>query len=525
MFETSALIHYIFMFSVGLGTAAIAYYAWQYARLLEVREEAKNFLSEAKTRATDMVARSQSNFDSFANQIQKRTEKDLRRINQDIERLTKKIESRESRFNEQISDREKQVSEQTSMVDQFEQKVKSAEGQYRRAQEKTEEVRQKYLQSIESNFSLQRTELLNNLKEKIIADRKVDLTKWRQTNEAEIHADAEREARRLLSTALNRFVRPYCPERGIGYLNFSTQEQCERVLGPEQANLRIVEKLSGVDLVYDQAHNSVNVYGFDPVRRELGRATIEKMMHEKGRFDQARIEALVEKIKKDLFRKILQDGDRIARELRTEGLHAEIKNMMGSLRYRYSFTQNQHFHCGEVGFLAGLLAAELGVDLKDARRAGLLHDLGKAMDHTQEGGHAVIGADFIEKYGEAPHIVHAVRAHHFDVQPQEDLDYLVIAADAISGARPGARRSTAQTYTQKIEDLQSIAYQFDGVKDTHIVSAGREVRVYVDGQEIDDQGALKISQGIVDKIESEMAYPGQIKVTVVRSTQAVEYAR
>lgn len=525
MFDTATNLDLILTFALGLTTSIVAYVALRYTRKLELKASAKRMIEDSKKSAAELVARSEASYRDFESQYKKRHEREIKRLEQQAEKIAKKIESREAKFAEGFLDKEKQAQEQMSMVDQYEHKVKSAEGQVNKIAEKLDADWDRYVAQVESQFSLDRRDLVQSLIDKLVAEKKVESTKWIQAQETEIQAEAEREARRLLGTVLNRFVRPYCAERGIGYLNFATNEQRDRVLGAEQANLRTVEKLCGIDLVYDEPNNSVNVYGFDPVRRELGRATVERMMEEKGRFDENRIKGLVELLKKNLFKKIMQDGDRIARELRTENLHPEIKNMMGALRYRYSFTQNQHYHCAEVGFLCGLLAAELNVPIRDARRAGLLHDLGKAMDHTQEGGHAVIGADFIEKYNEAPHIVHAVRAHHFDVPPSEDLDYLVIAADAISGARPGARRSTAQTYSQKINDLQEIAFKFSGVTDTHIVSAGREVRVYVDGTQIDDMGALKISQGIVEKIESEMAYPGQIKVTVVRSTQAVEYAR
>lgn len=363
-----------------------------------------------------------------------------------------------------------------------------------------------------------------SVKQKLLEEQQLETTKNIQLFEEDFSKQAEAEAKRYLNMVINRFARPYCAERGIGYLNFDNEEQRNRVLADNQAHLRYVEKVCGVDLMYDEPHNAINVYGFDPVRRELGRAVIEKMMNERVITPQ-RIDQLAAKTKRDLFQRILQDGNRVAKELRLEGLHQEIRNMMGALRYRYSFTQNQYFHCAEVGWLCGLLASELSVPVKDARRSGLLHDLGKALDHSAEGGHAVIGADFIKQHGEADHIVHAVRAHHFDETPDTDLAYLVIAADAISGSRPGARRSTVASYTQKIQDLQTISQSFEGVIDTHVLSAGREVRVYVDGQRLDDMKALQLSRLIAKKIEDEMQYPGQIKVTVVRETHAVDVAR
>ncbi|HVK62592.1 MAG TPA: HD domain-containing protein, partial [Bdellovibrionales bacterium] len=238
------------------------------------------------------------------------------------------------------------------------------------------------------------------------------------------------------------------------------------------------------------------------------------------------VKRLFEKTKNDVARKIESDGNRVAAELGQKDLHPEIKKMLGTLRYRYSFAQNQHFHVAEVGWLCGILASELGgVDRSAAKRSGLLHDVGKAMDHNQEGGHAVIGADFIEQHGEKPHIVHAVRAHHYEEQPSTDLSFLVIAADAMSGARPGARRSTVSVYNAKIETLTAIAEGFKGVTKTLILSAGREVRVIVDGRRVNDEQSLVMCRQIADKIEEECQYPGQIKVVVIRETHAEAMAK
>ncbi|MCB0351650.1 MAG: HDIG domain-containing protein [Bdellovibrionales bacterium] len=399
------------------------------------------------------------------------------------------------------------------------------ENRYAVRRERYQNLLSEFIEKLEAKTETPRTAVIADLKARAINERQVEVTRALQADDEEWQNLAEIEAKKLLTLVINRFARPYCPERGIGYLNFDNEDQKKRVLGEEQSNLRLIEKICGVDLAYDEHNNSVNVYGFDPVRRELGRATVDRLMRERNAITPARIEQLAEQTKKDLFQRIHNDGNRIAKELHINNLSPEIKNMMGALRYRYSFTQNQHFHCAEVGHLCGLLAAELDVAVADARRAGMLHDIGKSMDHSVDGGHAVIGADFIKQHGEADHIVHAVRAHHFDEQPSTNLAYLVIAADAISGARPGARRSTVATYTQKIHDLQTIARGFDGVIDTHVLSAGREVRVYVDGKALDDLRALDLSQKIAHKIEEEMQYPGQIRVTVVRETQAVEYAK
>ncbi len=521
---------YIAFFSGGIACAVAVIYAWRYARLMDAHSEAKSLIAEAHRNAKDIKEQIEESTEATIKQLKHKTRKEVRRLEQSSEKLAKKIQQQEELLNEKFSGKEQQCSEHQSIVDKYENEVNKVEQKLKSIEGQKNKLQADLIEQLVSRIQVDKETIKKELIEELIKEFESETKKISQIEEDFILAHAEKEARRLLNLALNRFIRPYCPERGIGYLNFTSDpekldEQRKRVLGPEQQRLKLVEKHCGVDLVFDEANNSINVYGFDPVRRELGRATIERMLTDRMEWDEARIEEMVARIKKELFKKIMEDGKRLAKELRLEDMHSEIKNTMGALRYRYSFTQNQYYHCAEVGFLCGLLAAELGVPIADARRAGLLHDLGKAMDHTMEGGHAVIGADFIEKHGEKEHIVHAVRAHHFDVTPNADLDFLVIAADAISGARPGARRSTAQSYTQKIQDLQQIAEKFTGVIDTHIVNAGREVRVYVDSQKVDDSVASKLSKDIADKIENEMAYPGQIRVTVVRKTQAVSYAK
>jgi ribonuclease Y len=479
----------------------------------------------AKKIAAEPMANAELRLKEFTEVFERRHQKEMSRITKSYEAIKAQVDEREAELEAELKDKESLYNERQSIVDKYENRVKQQEEKFLSRRQNLARLKEDYIKKLEEKTQESKAAAIAALKNKVIEEERLSTAKWLQFQLEEIESHAPERAQQIFNTVLNRFARPYCPERGIGYLHFEDEQQRDRTLGPEQIHLRTVEKICGIDLVYDTENNCVNVYGFDPVRRELGRATIEKMMKERHPWDEKKIENLIAKIKTELFQKIIRDGEKIEKELRLNGLHQEIKNMMGALRYRYSFTQNQYYHCAEVGFLCGLLAAELGIEQADARRAGLLHDLGKAMDHTMEGGHAVIGADFIQKHGEADHIVYAVRAHHFDVTPDHDLDFLVIAADAISGARPGARRSTAQTYSQKIHDLQSIAGQFDGVIDTHVLSAGREIRVYVDEQILDDHKALTLSKSIAEKIESEMAYPGSIKVTVVRQTQAVEIAR
>lgn len=330
-------------------------------------------------------------------------------------------------------------------------------------------------------------------------------------------------SKQILALTLDRFARAYCPERGISGVYFEVPEQRRILVDEKRDNIKAIEELTGCDIFIQDDMDLIGVAGFDPVRRELTRRILERCLKEKRPLNPDAIRKMGENQKRELFSQIKRDGDHLAKELRLEGLHPEIRQMMGSLRFRYSFTQNQHFHCGEVGWLAGLLAAELrSVSPARARRAGMLHDLGKAMDHELEGGHAVIGADFILKRNEAADVVHAVKAHHYDEQPASDMAFLVIAADAISGARPGARRSTIESYNQKVTELENIARSFEGVTDCFILSGGRECRVLVNSRKVDDLQAMKMSAEIAKRIENECNYPGQIKVVVVRETLVSE---
>jgi ribonuclease Y len=397
-------------------------------------------------------------------------------------------------------------------------KVKDFKNEARAAKEKIIEELSQKLNSSKENFK-------KDIIHQMVSEFEIYYQKNATQLVNEVTATSEQRAKRILAIAIDRFARPFCPERGLGIVEFPDDNSRKNLLDKNGNNLKIVQEIGGCDLILEENEQSISIAGFDPVRRELTRRLLEKLMKERKHLAPDLIRRKGEDAKRELFRQIKNDGDLLAKELGLHNLNAEIRRMMGSLRYRYSFTQNQYFHCGEVGWLCGLLAAELNVPIKIARRSGMLHDIGKSMDHAMDGGHAVIGADFIKDRGESAEIVHAVRAHHFDEAPATDLAYLVIAADAISGARPGARRSTIESYTQKVTELEGIAKSFDGVNDCYVLSGGREVRIIADGRAINDTKALELSKNIAQKIENEVAYPGQIKVVVVRATQSNETTR
>ncbi len=378
-------------------------------------------------------------------------------------------------------------------------------------------------QKIKSHFSINAEKLREELKKEIEDSWTDKIREEWEAKSKHSKQNLQKDSVFLLNKALSRFDRVYCPERGIRAVPFKTDKQMERAFGPDNVYLNEIEKECGVDILLNKEDSQASVFGIDPVRRELGRVTLKKLL-KKRKIDLPSIKKAVQRSKKDLFAKIRRDGQAICKRLRLKNVAPEAQNMMGALRYRYSFAQNQHFHCEEAGWLCGLLSAELSLPVKPAQRAGMFHDIGKAMDHSIEGNHAVIGAEFLSKHGEREEILHAVRAHHHDVQPSTALAYLVIVADSISGSRPGARRFTEDSYSQKMASLERIIDSFENIEDAYIMSAGREMRVIADNKKVSDQEALELSQKIARKIEKECAYPGLIKVTVVLHSEKTAIA-
>jgi ribonuclease Y len=490
----------------------------------EAEESAQELIEIAEDKAKDFSDEANQRAEEFKEKLSDKHEEELLNLQKQVEEKTRDIEDIQQSKEADYRVLQSQYDKKRQLLKKEEQALASVKGQYDELRSlrdaKQQELVAEFLQKAETS----RQEILEALKNKLRTEAENSANQLKADTEALAEQNLERDAKRVLSLALNRFHRPYCSERGIGNVSFPNPDVMHRTLGEERVHLKSLEKEAGVDVTVNEEVGYASILGFDPVRRELGRSSLEKLMHEKN-LSEKRISDIVKKTKKDLFKKIRKDGLAIAKELGLKGLHEDTLNMMGALRYRYSFAQNQYFHCGEVGWLCGLLASELELDLKTARRSGMLHDIGKAMDHSKDGGHAVIGADFIEKNGEAAEIVHAVRAHHFDETPSTELAYLTIAADAISGARPGARRSTMDTYHQKMQNLDKIVRSFENVTDLFILNAGREIRVTVDSRKVDDQNALGLSKDIAKKIEEEMSYPGLIKVVVVRETHAMEVAR
>lgn len=487
--------------------------------------EAAELIAEIKEEAQEKDLERKRRIEEISSQLWAKVENDFLKIEEHIEDLGSDLDSKRQKLQSVGQLKVNQVNKLDAEVQAYQNEIKAAQKKYDQKKAQIQETLNQLVNLGLKKVGLERDHFVNEITNSLIEEENRRSLKHIDDTEADAKASAEMRAKRILDVAIDRFARPYCSERGIGSVHFPEGYNRQILFDPKGENQKLLSELCGCDIILEDESDLVGVAGFDPVRREHTRRVLEKLLKEKKHVNKDLIKRTVDMQKKELFRQIKQDGDNIAKELGQDNMHPEVRQMMGSLRYRYSFTQNQYFHCGEVGWLCGLLASELRLDIKKARRSGLLHDIGKSMDHAMEGGHAVIGADFIAARGESAEVVHNVRAHHFDEQPNTDHAFLVIAADAVSGARPGARRSTIETYNQKVADLQDIAFSFQGVVDCIILAGGRECRVNVNAKQVDDRKALELSKMISKKIEDDMSYPGQIKVVVVRETVVSEMTK
>ncbi len=470
--------------------------------------------AEAKVREAELAAKEKL--------LQARTEfeKASRKRREELEAVERRLAQKEDGLDkrgEQVSRREQELSTQERSLAGREKGIVEQEQQLQRlvAEERAR------VEQIAGLTAQQAKEELVRLME---GDARIEAAHLVKRLEDEAREQAARHAQRIIGMAIQRASSDYVSEATVSVVVLPNDEMKGRIIGREGRNIRTLEMATGVDLIVDDTPEAVILSGFDPFRREIARVSLERLIQD-GRIHPARIEEIVEKVKQEFDDRVRQEGEAALLELNIGGVHPDLVRLLGRLRYRSSYGQNVLHHSKEVAFLAGTMAAELKANVHVARRAGLFHDVGKAVDREMEGTHLEIGIDLLRKYGETEEVVHAMACHHGDYDPETVEAVLVTAADALSAARPGARREILETYVKRLEKLEEIASGFKGVQKTFAIQAGREVRIIVDSGKIGDEQAIWLSKDIARKIESELTYPGQIKVTVIRETRSIEFAR
>ncbi len=470
--------------------------------------KAESLVKEAQLEAKDRLFKMKSDFDAETAESRSELKKQEKRLQQREENLDKK--------NEQIELQEKEIARKQGELQKRESEVQGMEKKY---YDMIEEQR-KQLEEISGMTTEGAKDLLLQSMENEARHEGAKLIK-RITSEARENAD--KEAKKIIASAIQRYAGDFVAERTVSVVQLPDDEMKGRIIGREGRNIRALEAATGIDLIIDDTPEAVILSGFNPVRREVARIALTRLI-EDGRIHPARIEDMVQKVNQEVETAIKEAGDQAAFDLGVHGISSELIKYLGRLKYRTSYAQNMLQHSVEVGFLCGAMASELGLNVKLAKRMGLLHDIGKAIDHEVDGSHAEIGARLAKKCGESSKVVHAIAAHHEEIPPESIYDLLVQAADSLSGARPGARKELLENYIKRLEDLESIANSFKGVSNAYAIQAGRELRVIVDGGNISDEDATLMSKDIAKKIEETLTFPGQIKVTVIRETRAVEYA-
>ena len=475
----------------------------------DARREADTLKKESLLQAKDQIYQMKLEFEAETKERRSELNQIEKRLTQKEELLDKKSDNLEGREQEAtrrelaIIDRERQVEEQRTNYDHL-------VGQQKEILERIaaltqEEARVQLIQSVEDEARHEAAKTIKRV-------------------EQETKEQASKKCQEILALACKRYAGDYAVEKTVSVVSLPSDEMKGRIIGREGRNIRAIEAATGVDLIIDDTPEAVILSGFNPMRREIARLSLERLISD-GRIHPARIEEVVKKVATEVEASVKEAGEQATFDVGVHGMHPELIRLLGRLRYRSSYAQNVLQHSLEVAFLCGIMASELGINPKHAKRAGLLHDIGKAVDHEVEGPHALLGADLAKRYGEKPHIVHAIQAHHEDITPEGVLAVLVQAADALSGARPGARREMLESYVKRLEDLERIANSFQGVSQSYAIQAGREVRIVLEAEKTSDDQALLLSHDVARKIEAEMMYPGQIKVTVIRETRAVDYAK
>ena len=479
----------------------------------DAKKQAETLRREAAVEAKDEALR-------YKQEMEKENKERMREVRSAENRIAQREESLDRRV-ESLDAREHQLSSLQGQVERRERDVEEAENAIERHREEAQiEINQALERAAGMSPQEAKEELLETIHDEVTRESAVII----RDAETRTKAEADKKAREILSLAIQRVAADHSAESTVSTIHIPSDDLKGRIIGREGRNIRSFEQLTGTNLIIDDTPECVTISCFDPVRREIGRVTMENLIAD-GRIHPARIEEMYDKAVKLVNQRVHEAGEQATFDAGIHDLHPELVNTLGRLRYRTSFGQNVLNHSLEVAYLASVMASELGLDPIPVKRAGLLHDLGKAVDHEVEGSHAVIGADLARRFGERPEIVHAIEAHHNDVEANSVVDVLIQAADAVSAARPGARKETLDAYVKRLEKLEEIANSHKGVERTYAIQAGREVRVMVEPDTVDEAATTVLAHDIAQRIENEMQYPGQVKVVVIRESRAVDYAK
>lgn len=480
------------------------------ARIIAAAErEAETKRKEALLEAKDKFYQARAEFERETREKRQELQNQERRLAQKEDNLEKKLESVEKREAE-IARRERELSARERIALEKE--------------ERYEQGLKEQRQMLEKIASMTAEEAKKQLMLMMEDEARYEAAKTIKRIEDEAKEEADKKAKNIISTAIQRYASDYVAEATVSVVNLPSDDMKGRIIGREGRNIRALEAATGIDLIIDDTPEAITLSCYDPLRREIARLTIERLIAD-GRIHPARIEEVVEKVRRDLDIAMKEEGEKAAFDLGLQNIHPELIKLVGRLRYRTSYGQNVLMHSREVAYFAGIMAAELGCDQRLARRAGLLHDIGKAVDHEVEGSHPDIGADLAKKYGESQKVINAILSHHGNVEANCVESVLVAAADALSASRPGVRRETLESYLKRLEKLEEVANSFKGVEKSYAIQAGREIRIIVKPEDLSDANSAQLSRDIAKRIEQELTYPGQIKVTVVRESRYVEYAK
>ena len=509
---------------VGLVTAlsgTIAYYHLGFSKKTKAMKAAAE---QAEEEAGKLIGEAQKTGENRKRELLLQAKEEIHKAKLELEKDVREKRSELQRDRNRLEQKEESLDRKLDVLEQKEEALQSRVSDVLATEERTRELEKQKVFELERISNLTVEDARNQVLDEARNEYRHDMALMLRQMEEETRETADRKAKDIVVSSIQRYASDYVSEVTVSVVTLPNDEMKGRIIGREGRNIRAIETLTGVDLIIDDTPEAVILSSFDPVRREIARIAIEKLIID-GRIHPARIEEMVEKARKEVEQTIKQEGDRAVFDTGILGLHPEIVKMLGRLKYRTSYGQNVLQHSIEVCWLTGMMAAELGLDVMVAKRAGLLHDIGKAADFEMEGSHISLGAEIARKYKESPEIVNAIESHHGDVEPQSAISVLVAAADAISAARPGARRENLETYIKRIQKLEEIAQSFPGVEKSYAIQAGREIRVMVNPEKVRDEEMNLKAREICKKIEEELDYPGQIKVHIIRENRVTEFAK